>query len=305
LGLYHHMGGKVPTRDQLFALLAGAQHGVVAVWQLLELGLTRRQVERRVAAGGLHRVFRGVYAVGHPATSVEAREMAAVLACGRRAVVSYWTATARWKLLRPVGVIHVSVSSDHRVPGVQMHFVKLHPDDMTKRDGIPITSVPRTLLDIAGVADERALSRAVNQAERTGWLNRTAIHELLDRNPRRRGTKQLRAVIASVHPATRHTRSDLEVEFLLLLEKYRLPKPLVNAKVHGIEVDFHWTGTKVVVELDSYEYHRTPIERENDRRRDAALKDKGYEVLRVSDAWLDADPAGVANKVRKLLGCPG
>jgi very-short-patch-repair endonuclease len=299
------MGGKVPTLDQLLALLAGKQHGVVAVCQLLELGLTRRQVERRVEAGWLHRVFRGVYSVGHPATSVEAREMAAVLACGRSALLSHWTASARWKLLRPVPAIHVSASNDRRVPGIRTYLVTLHPDDRTKRDGISITSVPRTLLDIAGVAEQRTLRRAVNQAERTGWLNHKAVHELLERNARRKGTKQLRAAIASVNPATRRSRSDLEVAFLDLCAKHNLPTPVANGKINGIEVDFHWPGTNLIVELDSYEYHRTPQEFENDRRRDAYLKKCGYEVLRVGEGWLEDDPAEVAETVKKLLEYPG
>ena len=84
-----------------------------------------------------------------------------------------------------------------------------------------------------------------------------------------------------------------------------MPQPLVNTKVHGFEVDFQWPGTGVIVELDSYEYHRTPQEFENDRRRDAILKRACYQVLRVSDTWLDADPADVAATVRTLLGCPG
>jgi very-short-patch-repair endonuclease len=201
------------------------------------------------------------------------------------------------------GPVHVSVEGDRRAQkGIRPHRVsQLHPQDWTKRHGIPITSVPRTLLDLAAVADERVLKRAVNQAERVGWLNRRAIAELLERNPRRKGRKALRAVIAAVRPGTRRSRSDLETAFLLLLEKYRLPRPLVNAKVEGIEVDMHWPGTKLIVEVDSYEYHRTAAEFENDRRRDAHLKRRRYEVLRVTDTWLTTDPAGVAATVRSLL----
>jgi uncharacterized protein DUF559 len=295
------MRQQLPT----LAKLAGRQHGVVAYWQLIELGFTGSGIHRQVIAGVLHRAYRGVYAVGHPGLSVEGREMAAALACGRGAVVSHWTAAARWELLRPVRVLHVSVTSDRRVPGIRTHFVKrVHPNDRTKRDGIPITSVPRTLLDIAGVANERTLRRAVNEAERSGWLNRTGIQEVLQRNPRRKGARQLRTLIAAVNPGTRKTRSDLEVAFLKACADYGVPTPVTNEKVHGFEVDFHWPGTNLIVELDSYEYHRTPQEFENDRRRDAALKRAGYEVLRIPDTWLDADPAGVAATVKELLGCP-
>lgn len=267
----------------------------------------RDAIQYRVAIGRLHRVHRGVYAVGYPAQTPEAFEMAAVFVCGKGAVVSHWTATSRWTLLRPSrGSVHVTAPTNRRGhKGIKVHWTQLHPADRTKRDGIPITSVPRTLLDIAGVADERTLRRAVNQAARTGWLNRRAMDAVLNRNPRRKGSKQLRAVIASVIPATRRSRSDLEVAFLALCADYGLPEPVTNGTVLGIEVDFHWPGTNLIVELDSYEYHRTPQEFENDRRRDAHLKRHGYEVLRIPDAWLDSDPAGVADTVRALLGSPG
>ena len=297
------MQGKDPTRHAKLAILAGKQHGVVAYWQLIALAFSPGAIEHALATGRLHRTYKGVYSVGYPAESAEAWEMAAVLKCGPDAVVSHWTAASRWELLRAMrGPVHINAPSDRRVRGIRTHHVqRLHPQDRAKRDGIPITSVPRTLLDLAAVADERLLRRAVNQAERAGWLNRRAIADLLERNPRRKGSKALRAVIAAVSPGTRRSRSDLETAFLSLLEKYGLPQPLVNAKVEGIEVDMHWPGTKLIVELDSYEYHRTPQEFENDRLRDAQLKVAGYEVLRIGDGWLESDPAAAAETVRVLL----
>ena len=291
----------------MLAKLGSTQHGVVAVWQLLELGFSRREIAVRVESRRFHRVYRGVYAVGHPARTAEALEMAAVLACGPQAVLSHWTAAARWALIRPVhGPVHVIAQSDRKAQrGMRPHTSHLHPHDRTRRDGIPITTVPRTLLDLSAVADERTLRRAVNQAERTGWLNRRAIHELLQRNPRRKGSKQLRSVIAAVNPTTRRTRSDLEVAFMALCKAHHLPEPVANTEVIGIEVDMHWPGTTLIVELDCYEYHRTPQEFENDRRRDAHLKRNGYDVVRVTDVWLDSDPEDVAETVRTLLTRPG
>jgi very-short-patch-repair endonuclease len=291
----------------MLAKLASGQHGVVAVWQLLELGFSRREIAVRVESRRFHRAYRGVYAVGHPARTAEALEMAAVLACGPQAVLSHWTAAARWALIRPVhGRVHVIAPSDRKAQrGMRPHTACLHPHDCTKRDGIPITTVPRTLLDLSAVANERLVRRAVNQADRTGWLNRKAMAELLERNPRGKGTKQLRVVIAAVSPTTRRTRSDLELAFLALCKAYDLPEPIVNAEVEGIEVDMHWPGTTLIVELDCYEYHRTPQEFENDRRRDARLKRSGYEVLRVTDVWLESDPEDVAETVRTLLIRPG
>jgi Protein of unknown function (DUF559) len=297
------MHGEDPTLDAKLAILAANQHGVVAYRQLARLGFGRGAIEHRLRSRRLHRMYKGVYGLGYRPETREAWEMAAVLRCGAGAVVSHWTASARWELLRPTGGwVHVSVASDIRVKRIRIHLVKpLHPADTTKRDGIPITSVPRTLLDIAGVADERVLRRAVNQAARSGRLNRRAVHEVLEQNPRRTGTKQLRAVIAAVNPSTHRSRSDLEVAFLNLCSRYGIETPVMNGTVMGIEVDFHWPGTNLIVELDSYEYHRTPQEFDNDRRKDARMKMAGYEVLRVSDAWLDSDPAGVAETVRTLL----
>jgi hypothetical protein len=230
--------------------------------------------------------------------------MAAVLACGSDAVLSHWTAAELWGLLRKHGtVIDVSVLG-HRcgTKGIRTHRLKeLCPGDRTRRNRIPVTSLPRTLLDLAGVATERQLVRAVNEAERAGWLNHRAIDQLLERNSGRKGTKALRAVIASVHPETRRSRSGLETDFLALCGRYGISRPVVNGMVEGYEVDMHWPGTRLIVELDSSEYHRSPIEFARDRRRDAYLKTKGYDVVRVADSWLNSDPRGVAPTIRTLL----
>src|SRR4051794_1052187 len=250
------MGSKRRLRARMLAKLGSTQHGVVAVWQLLELGFSRREIAVRVESRRFHRVYRGVYTLGHPARTAEALEMAAVLACGPQAVLSHWTAAARWALIRPVhGPVHVIAPSDRKAQrGMRPHTSPLHPHDRTRRDGIPITTVPRTLLDLSAVANERLVRRAVNQADRKGWLNRRVMAELLERNPRRKGTKQLRAVIAGVNPTTRRTRSDLEVAFIVLCKAHHLPAPVANTEVAGIEVDMHWPGTNLIVELDCYEY---------------------------------------------------
>ena len=219
-------------------------------------------------------------------------------------MISHWTAAGRWDLLKPRwGPVCVTVVGDRRHQrGIRVHCVKaLHPHDLARKDGIPVTSVPRTLLDLAAVAPRNVLARAVNQADRQGRLDRRAIRELLDRNPRRKGTKALKAVIDAVHPATRRTRSDLEVVFLKLCRRRKIEMPLTNTEVEGYEVDMYWPKHKLIVELDHYDYHRTPAEFANDRRRDAHLKKTGHEVLRVPDQWLDSDPDGVADTVERLL----
>lgn len=234
--------------------------------------------------------------------------MAAVLACGDGAALSHWSAARRWQLLRTRdAVIDVVVGGNPAGRrGIRMHRARdLHPHDITRRDGIPITSVPRTLLALAAVAPRRVLERAVNEADRQGRLNRRAIHELLERNRGRRGTKRLRAVIAAVDPATRRTRSDLEVDFRKLCRKFEIEAPISNARVAGHEVDMFWPGAKLIVELDHYDYHRTPAEFTNDRRKWAKLKRLGHNVLPVSDEWLNADPGEVAETVIALLAQSG
>jgi very-short-patch-repair endonuclease len=295
------MQGKDPVR---VSRLAANQHGVVAAWQLLKLGFSRGWIEHQVRLGRLHRVFRGVYAVGHPEVTARGRAMAGVLSCGLGAVLSHWSAAAHWVLLQTSRtVIDVVVVGDRNGPkGVHPHCVThLDPQDATIRDGIPITTVPRTLLDLATVANPRQLRRAVNEAARAGWLGPDTLAEFLERHQGRPGIKAFRTATAALNPGTHRTRSDLEDAFLALCRKHNLPTPDSNVGIAGYEVDFHFLGTNLIVELDSYEYHRTPAEFDADRRKDAALKLKGYEVLRVSDAWLNADPNEVAQTVRQLL----
>jgi len=228
--------------------------------------------------------------------------MAAVLACGPGARLSHWSAAAHWELLGTRNGVAIHVSAPGHLRGqkaITVHRVPLC--ESTKRHGIPVTTVPRTLLDLAAIASPKQLRRATNQAERKGWLDHRAVRELIGNHPRRSGMKAFVAVIASVHPLTRRTRSDLEADFLVLCRGEGIERPVSNGRIEGYEVDMHWPGTKLIVELDSYEYHRTPTQFDEDRRRDAALKLKGYTVIRVSDAWLLDDPKGVAETIRQLL----
>src|SRR5689334_8247545 len=179
------MRAKSGSRHAAVARLAANQHGAVAAWQLLRLHLSRRQIAGLEAAGWLHRVHRGVYAVGHPQLSREGRLMAAVLACGPDAVVSHWSAAEHWGLLKTRrSLIAISVPGHRRGRGgVQVHRLgELGKRDRTRRDQIPITTVPRTLLDLATTAPAKQLQRAVNEAERLGLLKERAMRETLERH---------------------------------------------------------------------------------------------------------------------------
>jgi Protein of unknown function (DUF559) len=186
--------------------------------------------------------------------------------------------------------------------GLRVHRLKaLDPRDRTRRDRIPITTVPRTLLDLAAAAPTKQLQRAVNEAERRGLLNETAMTETLERHRRRAGTARLRSLIAAVDPQAHRSRSDLELDFLAFCRRYGLPAPVLNGKIDGYEVDFHWPGTKLIVELDTWDYHGTTGAFEADRERDAHLVGRGYVVIRVTARRLRSDPAGLARAIRLLL----
>jgi very-short-patch-repair endonuclease len=270
----------------------------------MRIGIGRGWIEHQGKIGWLHRLYRGVYAVGNPALTDHGKSMAAVLACGPGAHLALWRAATHWDLLQRVPpVIDVVLVGNRTGPkGIRVHCAKhLHPADRTIRHNIPITTVPRTLLDLAAVANERQLRRALNEAARRGWLNRPVITDLIERHRGRNGMSAFRAAIAAVNPQTRRTRSDLEDLFLRLCRTRGLPTPISNTEIGGFEVDFHFPGTSLIVELDSYEYHRTPYEFDRDRRRDAQLKRQGYELLRVSEMWLDGEPREVAETIGELL----
>jgi hypothetical protein len=169
------------------------------------------------------------------------------------------------------------------------------------RESIPVTSVARTLVDLAGVANLHQVERAVESAERLGRLDVRAIEELDALGRGRRGVRALRALLGEYRePAP--TRSELERRFLKLCRDAALPPPAVNAFVAGLELDFVWHDGRLVVELDGHAFHGTRAAFERDRVRDASLQVAGYRVLRVTHRRLEAEPAAVIAEARALLG---
>lgn len=285
------------------AILADRQHGVVAHGQLVDLGFGEAAIQRRLAAGRLHRIHRGVYAVGHTSLRREGRLMAAILACGDGAMVSHRSAAVLWGLHRSSrAVIDVTAPRGLRGrPGIVVHRTRSpHPDDRALLHGIPITSVARTLLDLAAVVSRRQLERAVDEAERLRLFDMRAIEELLRRSRGHRGAKRLRAVIADATepPAT---RMELERRFAELCRDHELPRPAFNVTVEGFEVDAAWPDRKLIVELDSWTFHGGRNAFEADRERDAALQLAHYRVIRLTWRRLSRQPAGVADDLSRLL----
>jgi predicted transcriptional regulator of viral defense system len=282
--------------DVRIAGLADAQHGVVSLGQLERLGLSPRAVRNRVATGRLHRVHRGVYAVGRARLSVHGRRMAAVLACGPGAVLSHRTAAAALGLQRAGARIEVTVPSRsarrrsglivHRSPG-------LHPEDTTTVNGIPCTTTARTLLDLAAVASATELARAIEAAERLRLFDLHAVEAQLERAPGHPGAARLRAALVaySEPPPSREEFERLGFE---VLARTPLGRPLVNTLIdtaeEQLEVDFCWPDRRLIVEADSWEFHKTRAAFERDRRRDLLLRAAGWTVIRITWRQLTQRP---------------
>jgi very-short-patch-repair endonuclease/predicted transcriptional regulator of viral defense system len=299
------MGGKKPSGDWVVAELAARQHGVVSRRQLLEIGFGPDAIDYRLAAGRFHPVHRGVFSVGHSLISGKGLAMAAVLSSGPGAVLSHRSAAELWNLLagsrRTMEVTDPGRSRRGR-RGVIVHQTRrLAPEDVAAVEGIPVTSVARTLLDLAEVLPKHRLEQAMEQAERLALFDLIAIRELIDRSPGRRGANKLHTLLADavLEPMSRR---ELERRFLRFCLKEKLPQPAVNAVAAGYEVDCLWPEARLVVELDSREFHTTTAAFERDRERDAVLQVAGYRVIRVTWRRLKQEPEALAAQLRALLG---
>jgi very-short-patch-repair endonuclease/predicted transcriptional regulator of viral defense system len=298
-----------PPRDVRIATLADRQHGVVSVAQLRKLGLEGRAVRQRSARGGLHRVHRGVYAVGRRGLTANGVFMAAVLACGPDATLSHRSAACH-RGLRPDNRATVDVSVP-RPSGRSRETIKLHltgtlaPQDVTVCDGIPCTSVARTLVDLGDVAPPRAVERAVERAEAARAFDAKAVDEVLTRVGPRRGAGVLRRVLGDLED-NGAVANDFEGTFLAICRAAALPEPAVNAwLVLGdgpIRADFLWRENRLIVETDGRATHATRQAFESDRLRDQRATVAGYRVVRFTWRQLNREPEHVASTVAALLG---
>jgi very-short-patch-repair endonuclease/predicted transcriptional regulator of viral defense system len=291
--------------DRTIARIAERQYGLISRRQLYGLGLSARTIERGLSRGRLHCVHRGVYAVGHRRLTPRGHWLAAVLAAGPGAVLSHRSAGAHLGL-RPTASARVDVTVCRRAararPGVAVHVTReLLERDWTTRDGIPVTSVARTLLDLAGLISSKQLSRALEAAERAELFDLLALEDVCSRANGRRGLGALRQAIADQTGPPPATRSELERDLLELCDAHRLQRPQVNVLVLGFEADGHWPGARLVLECDSFEFHRTRAAFERDRERDVALQLAGYTVLRFTHRRMIRNPEEVAAAIRSLL----
>lgn len=279
---------------------------MVSARQLLAVGLTHSAVHERMTSGRLHRVHRAVYAVGHRLLTPRGRWMAAVLAGGDGALLSHRAALALWDLRpAPSGSLDILVPGRGRRsrPGIRIHSsLHIHPDDRARVDGIPVTAVPRTLLDYADLARQQWLRVAVEAAIRRDLLDGRALDALLDRSAGRRGAAALRRAVDAVAGAPALTQSELENRFLALIRAAGLPEPQVNVMVDGYMVDCFWPEANLVVELDGWQFHRTRRQFVADRRKDAVHQLAGRRVLRFTDERIGQEPARVVAEVRAMAG---
>jgi hypothetical protein len=282
--------------------LAGRQHGVVATRQLSALGLARGGVAARARAGRLHRVHRGVYAVGHTVLTVNGRRMAAVLAAGPGAVLSHASAAALWDI-RPTSATRIDVSvrsagGRAKRPGLRIHRTPtLQTDEITAHQGIRVTSPARTLLDLASSLPRRALERALDEAEIRELYDRRALEAVALAHAGEHGARALAEALAQDGDPVL-TDSELEEIMLGLCDEQQLERPTPRAWVAGLRVDFLFAASRLVVETDGYRYHRTRRAFERDRERDAILARAGYRTLRFTHRQLTREPALVAETIR-------
>jgi hypothetical protein len=276
--------------DARLSRLATRQHGVVSRNQLLVLGLDADRIAYRIKVGRLHRLYRGVYAVGHVRLTQRGRWLAAVVACragGGGSVLSHRAAGWLHGILRsaPTNPIDVIATRPHQLRGVRCHRVRgLHPHDTAIVDAIPVTTVHRTFLDLAEVMHPLRLFDALELSIRLQRFDLIEMHAMIARNPGRHGLKPLQAQLARLTGEPAWLDSKFEAEFLFQLRQHPdLPEPLTHQLVEGEPVDFYWPEHRVVLELDGDLYHSLPSDRLDNERRDRKLTIAGYGVLRVSE----------------------
>lgn len=304
-----HGYGDHRARERGLAAVAARRHGVIDRAGALSLGFTQDDIDYRLASGRLHRLHRGVYAVGRRDVSPTGRRLAAVLACGPGAVLSHLSAAAHLGL-RASSAARTDVTVPRRSalkqPGVRLHrSLTLVPADLGDVDEVPCTSVARTLLDIAALLPAQAVERAVEQSVVLRTFDGRVVSEVLRRHRGRPGARRLREASQTAGLGEMVTRSRLEELALEAFRDHDLPAPEVNAWVvlggRYAMVDFLWRPQRVVVETDGFAFHRSRQAFARDRERDRLLELEGWRHLRFTWDDVTASPERVVATVRALL----
>jgi very-short-patch-repair endonuclease len=293
------------AQEERVARLAAGQHGLVTRAQLRAAGLSAQAVDRRVASGRLRPAHRGVYQVG-PLAGPRAVELAAVLAMGRDARASHESAAWLWGVVpgrdasSPVDLVVVGRGATSR-PGIRLHRVRRLPaDERAVVERVPVTSVPRTLLDLATRVGRRDLEQAIERAERERLATLDDLTKLVARYPHRPGTPAVRALLDDqAEPAL--TESQAEEEFLRLSREAELPAPKVGAAAGPYRLDFYWPDHGIAVEVDGFRHHGVRPRFEGDRQRTARLAAMGIQVIPVTWRQLTQQRVATAHRIGRAL----
>lgn len=281
--------------------LAGRQQGNITRAQLIRLGLDDDAIAHRVARGWLFRVHRGVYAVGRPPRTLLERASAAVLACGPTAGLSHTSALGLWgfsKHWSPPFEVTVTAGNPHPRHITVHRSRTLTRADVTTHMDIRSTSAARTLLDCAPLIAPGRLPRLVNDALLSPWLNREQVADICARCPRHPGARLLAPFVTLTDGPT---RSEFEDLFISFCERHRLPRPLINTRVAGHEVDALFPAQRLIVELDGWRFHSNREAFESDRDRDADTLAAGHPTVRVTWERITQTPAREAERLRAIL----
>jgi len=295
------MDAQARTVEVRMSEMADRAHGVATRTELLSAGVSRAQIETRIRNGALKPEHPGVYRVGHRAPSTEARYMAAVKACGEGAVLSGRAAAHLLGLIRGAAPrAEVTAPREKRIEGVVTRRCRgFDPRDRRAWLGIPVTSVPRTLVDLAAVLPADALGRACHEA---GIRHRTSpaeVEEVLSRRPTSPGAAKLRAILRGEEHIV---LSRLEARFIELLRDAGLPLPETNRPAGGRRVDCRWPAERLTVELDSYTYHSSRHAWEADRQRERAAYARGDAFRRYTHNDVFIHPRVVLREIGSLIG---
>jgi very-short-patch-repair endonuclease len=285
--------------DWALGRLAERQHGHVSRAQALATGMGPGGFDGRVRRGWLHRVHRGIYRVGHTAPLDYDREMAAILACGTRTVLSHGSAAYLYGMApRPHGDVHLTGPDRRSRRGIRVHRSALTPAEVTRRHGVPVAGPARTLVDMAAEAADLLIERAVEDALRRRLVTRAALEAEASRG--RPGSAAIRQLLA-LERAPALTRSEAERRLVQLIRAAGLPAPDHNLRVLGLEVDMLWRRQGLVVEVDGFAYHSGRAAFERDRLRDARLTARGLRVMRITWRQISARPHAVVARLAEAL----
>lgn len=276
---------------------------------MMDRGWSEEEIKWRLHAGRLHRLHAGVYSLTpRQLVSRQGWWMAAVLASGPGALLSHWSAASLW-LVRPNSRSRIDVTVPHRSrssKAIYRHISHVPPDERTEKEGIPVTSVHRTIFDLAAAVSVDEVVAMIKEAEYLNLWDRLSLWDLLERYPNKRGSKKLRFSLERItEEPTGRKRSRLEERFAPFLRRHHLPLPRFNDWIpldpKPYRVDCHWPETRLIVELDGWEGHGTRSAFQDDRARDRALRVAGYSVIRLTWAQLNSEPEAIASDLRALL----